>query len=379
MAAVTLLGSATFNTSSGSKTVTATPAANDLIVIIAAHSGNSSAATPTDDQGGTYTAIANAVKASSADRLGLFVRNSPIPAAISTVFTHAPGTSTGGGLAVLKVTGMTRSGSSAVRQSAKQDNQAAATPAPVFGSAPLTGNPVIGVLFNATNPATMTPRTNFTERADAGYNSPATGLEVMSRDSGETATTQTWGSASASAFCSLVVELDSSLAPISGALAKTLGAITGSAAAAVRLAGTLSRTLGGLVGAAASMLQVRGQTSATLGELTGSAAAKMVVRGQGAPAFGALSSSSAAKLSLAAAVSRALGGLSSGSAATLRIVGSAARSLGSMTSTGLAALGIRGAAAAALGGLTVTSQGTSQAGGEAPPSNGVGIGIGIGL
>jgi hypothetical protein len=37
MAAVTLLGSATFDTSSGTKQVTATPAVDDLIVIITAH------------------------------------------------------------------------------------------------------------------------------------------------------------------------------------------------------------------------------------------------------------------------------------------------------------------------------------------------------
>src|SRR5690349_16960389 len=106
MAAVTLLGSATFNTSSGTKTVTATPAVGDLIVIITAHSGNTSASAPTDDNSsGTYTQIGSgAVKATSADQLRMWVRTAPIAAASSTVFTHAPGASSGGGLVVLKVT-----------------------------------------------------------------------------------------------------------------------------------------------------------------------------------------------------------------------------------------------------------------------------------
>jgi hypothetical protein len=226
VAAVTLLGSATFSTSSGTKTVTATPAANDLIVIITANTGSTTtSAAPTDDQSGTYTLVptnGTAVKVTSADTMQVWVRDSLISSATSTIFTQAPGTTTGGGLVVLKVTGMGRTGSLAIKQAAKQDNQASGTPAPVFGSAPQTGNPVIGAVFNGASPAALTPRANFTERADVGYNSPATGLEVMSRDSGETATTQTWGSSSGSAFCSIVVELDTS--PITHS---STGAVTG--------------------------------------------------------------------------------------------------------------------------------------------------------
>jgi hypothetical protein len=215
LAAVTLLGSATVNTSSGTKTVTATPTAGRLIVIVTAHTGNTSAAAPTDDQSGTYSIIAGPfVKASSADTIYIWARDSLTPSAISTVFTHAPGASSGGGLAVLEVSGMTRAGVSAKRQAAGQDNQASGgTPAPVFGSAVLTGNPVIGAVFNATNTAGnsgITQRASFTERVDTGYITPTTGIEVMSIDSGETGTTMTWGSTSGSAFCSIIVELDTS-------------------------------------------------------------------------------------------------------------------------------------------------------------------------
>lgn len=216
MAAVTLLGSATFTTTSGTKTVTATPAVGDLIIIITAHTGNTSTTAPTDDNNaGRYTLINTAVKNTSADTMKAWIRNDFIRAASSTIFTHAPGTSTGGGLAVLKVTGMLRCGiTGGARQSAIQSNQGAATPAPAFSTAALTGNACIGAVFNATSPATMTAPASWTERNDSGYSTPTTGLETASRDSGETGTTITWGSASGSAFCSLILELNTTTTPI---------------------------------------------------------------------------------------------------------------------------------------------------------------------
>jgi hypothetical protein len=214
VAAVTQLGTTTFNTNSGTHTVVATPALGDLIILIVANTGYTGTTVPTDNNSdglGTYTLIGTpAVKVASADRMQMYVRNAKIGSGSSTTFTHAAGTTSGGGLIVLKVTDMSLVGSAAIVQSAKQDNQGVATPAPVFGAAPKTGNPVIGAVFNGTSPATMTPRTGFTERGDAGYATPTTGLEGMSRNSGETSTTQTWGSSS-SAFASMVVELDATV------------------------------------------------------------------------------------------------------------------------------------------------------------------------
>jgi hypothetical protein len=210
--AVTLLGTATFTTATGTKTVVATPAVGDLIVIVTGHSGNTSAATPTDDNSsGAYTRITSALAQAGVDTLGIHIRTALIGAAVSTTFTHAPGTSTGGGLAVFKVTGMQKTGASAARASAKQDNQAAGgTPTPVLAQAALTTNALIAAVLNATSPATLTPRASpaWTERTDVGYSTPTTGLEAMSINSGETGTSIAWGGTSASAFGSLVVELD---------------------------------------------------------------------------------------------------------------------------------------------------------------------------
>lgn len=214
MAAVTALGTATFNTTSGSKTVTATPAVSDLIIIVTAHTGNTAATAPTDNNSdglGTYTQINTCVKATSVDTMKVWARNALVGSATSTVFTHNPGTTTGGGLVVLKVTGMLRTGSAAARASGVQSNQASGTPAVALGGAALTGNPLVGAVFSATNSTTtQTPPTSWTERFDNGYATPTTGLEVASIDSGFTGSTVTWGGASGSAFCSIAVELDTS-------------------------------------------------------------------------------------------------------------------------------------------------------------------------
>lgn len=205
--AVTLLGSATFTTAAGSKSVTATPAAGDLILIVAAHSGNNSTAVPTDDQGGTYSLVASTFKNVSADGLAVFVRNQLIGSAVSTVFTHAPGTTTGGGLAVLNITGGV-GGLAAIRQSAKEINKAfGGTPAPVFPAAPKSASAIIGAVLLGGSSGAMNPRTGYTERVDAGYLTPSAALEVMSRDAGEANKTITWGTPAVGEFCDIVVEI----------------------------------------------------------------------------------------------------------------------------------------------------------------------------
>lgn len=270
---VSLLGTPTFTTASGTKTVTATPAVGDLVVIITAHTGNTSTAAPTDNNaggGGTYTIVNTAVKATSADTMKVWVRDNLITSATSTVFTHAPGTSTGGGLVVIDCQGGDKAGSSAIVQSAIQSNAAAGTPAPVFGATPDSANAIIGAVFNARNPAALTPRTNYTELYDSGYNTPATGLEVMADNSGETSATITWGGSAGTVFASVVVELEASIThATTGTLTGQGSSIVGSAArtaATVTHAttGTLTGQIGSVSGSAS-----RFRTFSTSGTLTG--------------------------------------------------------------------------------------------------------------
>lgn len=222
MAAVTLLASLFNTTNTSAKTTAgATPAVGDLIVIVTAHSANLSSTPPTDNNSdglGTYTLLETTVKKSSADGLQIWARNSAIGSATSTTFTHQPaGTTTGGGLVVLKVTGMSRFGIAArLRSGFQADRAGSTTPAVALGAAALTGNALIGAVFNSTNSSTTAiPPSGWTERFDAGYSTTTNGLEVCSRDSGETGSTITWGGTTASDNGSVAVELDTSAAPAS--------------------------------------------------------------------------------------------------------------------------------------------------------------------
>ncbi len=197
-------------------------------MVYAANSGRTTAQFPIiadDNSGGTYTRISTAdfTRNTNVDSGWIFIRTTLIGSAVSTVFTMTQSGDTGGGLCVFKVTGMNRAGSSASKQAAVQNNQpGGGTPAPVFGSTPTNGNPIVGVFLNGTNGGTNeSPRTTgcnpggttaYTEQSDLGYNTPNTGMETMTCDSsGETGGTITWGAAAPNnQFGDAVIELDAS-------------------------------------------------------------------------------------------------------------------------------------------------------------------------
>lgn len=219
MAAITASGSV-FNTTAGSKNTTGTPAVGDLIIIVAAHSGNATPTAPTDNQSGTYTLVSSALANASADHLSVWVRTSLVTSAVLTTYTNNPGTTTGGGLAVYRVSGMSNVGSAAIRQSAKKENQASGSAGGgTMGVACLTTNPVIHAVYNLTNPPGMTVPTGYTVAANTGWATPTAGVKTCTRDSGETGTVLAWGSNSATAYGSIVVELDASVVAASTSLA----------------------------------------------------------------------------------------------------------------------------------------------------------------
>lgn len=227
MATVTAAGT-TWTTAAGSKTVTATPAVGDLIVVIAGTSGLAGGTTSvSDDQtpAGAYTQIdVDYTGFSTTGVLTAWVRTALITAASSTVFTAAQASSSGGGLSVLRISGMSIVGLGAVRGCGGQSSGGAGTtPAPVLlgrvGStfsgtqAALTANVMISAVCNGATGASMTVRSSpaYTEDFDNGYSTPSTGLCVSHINSGETASTITWGSTSATAFASIAFELDVSV------------------------------------------------------------------------------------------------------------------------------------------------------------------------
>lgn len=210
MAAITS-GGATWDTAAGNKTVTFTPAVGELLVVVAASSGlaGGTTAVTDDNSSGTYTQVdSDRTGFSTTGVLTVWVRTALVPAASSTIVTAAQGSSTGGGLNVLRVKGMDLLGANAVRSNGGQSTVASGTPAPVLSLLPNPRNPIITAVCSGTNGGGTAVRTGYTDVAISGYNTPATGLDVCFRDSGESTDTITWGGAAPSQFASVAIELN---------------------------------------------------------------------------------------------------------------------------------------------------------------------------
>lgn len=201
-----------WTTTAGNKNVSVTtPSINDLIVVCAGQSAVNTVGTVADDQvGGTYTAIRTATRSGTVGSITWYIRDYLVKSTSTHVVTWtSPGGDTGGGLNAFRISGMSRSGALASRQTAIVENgTAGTTPAPAFGSACLTGNMELGAGINATNPFGTVQPAAATERRDVGYPTPAFGLHTWTQDSGFTGTTETYGGTSASAFSIVIMELD---------------------------------------------------------------------------------------------------------------------------------------------------------------------------
>lgn len=216
-ATITLAGS-TWNTTAGNKTVIATPVANDLIVVVHGMSGWASGDTSviTDDNaggGGTYTQIgANPLSTGggTAGALWISIRDSLISSATSTTFTVTNTGDTGGGLTVLRVSGMSRTGASAALQNVGESTQTENPPSIAFPAATLTANAIVLGVFGEDNPPALTPPTGFTEQFDNGWAMPASGVEVCSVDSGQTSASYSWSGGALTDHNEVGVELDTS-------------------------------------------------------------------------------------------------------------------------------------------------------------------------
>lgn len=251
MGAYRAISTATSTTGSSTRTISISAQAGDLLVVCAAtQSGTGiSASSMTDDQSGTWqiSSLPNAqFTGGSALAYGIVYTRNQIVASTATINITINYTDTQDAtcLACLAFTGFTRVGSGAQRQSKVTNNgSAGGTPAPAFTSSALTGNVTFGVIVNASNPAGMTTPTNWTERGDVGEATPTTGLEVVTRDSGFTGTTVTWGSTSATSFGAIIVELDTSAATSTFGASNTLAALTSTSAFTTTSAFDLTATL----------------------------------------------------------------------------------------------------------------------------------------
>jgi len=194
----------TWTTTAGNKTVTATPAVGDLIVIFVGITGtglgNLDNISDNNSSGTYYTATA-ASHLTGADQGFVLVRDQPITSATSTIFTATISGDNGGGLAVFSLSGCPYVGSAAVKATGTQSGQAAGTPSITLSKAPGVMDAMFGVVMTLTNgSANSAPPTSWTEQYDQGYNTPASGIEVVFRNSGHTSTTVAWTAATPSEF-----------------------------------------------------------------------------------------------------------------------------------------------------------------------------------
>jgi hypothetical protein len=291
----------------GNRTATFTPAVGDLVVVYCCVAANTND-TPTcsDNNGsGTYDLIdvMNASIASINYRMSVFIRTALMVNTTSTVITVATGSNTSGTIHVVPITGVSRTGSSAVRSKGSQNNQAAGTAAPVLNQSALTGNGTLVAQGSADT--TTTPPTNWTEVLDTSQSNDTVALESASRASGFTGTTITFGAASSTVFCSHAMELDVSALLTRSVLVDGVGAI----ASAATFLSILSRTaLVDAVGAVATAGQralLRSSAVSATGDVSSAASFFSIANGSAAiDASGAIETSgeSIAVLSRSASV-----------------------------------------------------------------------------
>jgi hypothetical protein len=240
MATVTPASAQTPSTANASSYAGAafTPAVNDLVVVVFSATGTvDTGADATDNQGGTYTLLATATR-TSAHSIYVLVRDTLVSSAVShtVTCTLAVDPGTGAEVQTFVISGMGVAGATAMRQAAIQNNNTGGTPAPVFASAALTGNPLIGGVSAASSPPALTPPSGWTEAYDHGHASPTGGTESVYRSSGFTSTTVTWGSSTGTVdFGAVVVEFDASGVTNASPVTTTVAAVAAISTPAITL------------------------------------------------------------------------------------------------------------------------------------------------
>ncbi len=219
MAAVTATVGTTADTSNVTTYTTAsfTPTAGTLLVVLVSSTGSVATAPTVTASANSMTFTLGSTTANygvgGIHTLYAFVSNQLVPsspAAMTVTFTCTADASTGVVLFTAAVSGMTNTGSAAIRQMAAENAQVSPnTPTVTFGSACLTGNPVVGITsqVSVNNPGAPA---SWTERGFLTIATPTSGSEYASIDSGFTSATVTWGGASSGNHGSLALELDAS-------------------------------------------------------------------------------------------------------------------------------------------------------------------------
>lgn len=196
-----------------------TPAVGDfLVVFLMVEASLDSPGNLTSSVGGfTFTQARRTTYQAGVGGFYVFVADALVSSAVSQTVTTTP-TDAGAGsiISVYSVSGMTLTGLIAVRRIGGKTTTSSAT-TPNFSWDSLdsaSGDVCLGAIANSTNPAGISPPASWSESQDTGYTTGAvTGLETAFSNSGETGSTITWGSNSATSWASLGIELNTTPSP----------------------------------------------------------------------------------------------------------------------------------------------------------------------
>jgi hypothetical protein len=269
MAAVTL-GVATSSTDNVTSYASDafTPAADDLLAVcVSADNAGSVVGTLASSVAGkTFSLVTSAGANTDLDRLHWFVSDQLASNESQTVTFDCTGdAATGCLIIVLRISGITKTGTTAIKQSKVAANQSAATtPAVTFDASAQTGNPTLGSVGSRATVDLVEP-TGWTELGQQQHGTPNAELETVARDSGFTGTTITWGSACDTTYAAIIVEIDASSdgGAIEGTASITEAADTLSAAGTLAIVGTASVTEAADTVSATGTLAIVGTASIT--------------------------------------------------------------------------------------------------------------------
>jgi hypothetical protein len=195
-----------------------TPAVGDLLIVfvLASATVENPGALTSSVGGFTFTQAARVAYGGSTHTGYCFVSDALVSSAISQTVTFDPvDPANGTVIFVCRVSGISKTGATAIRQSITRPNVGAGTdttPDVTFGASCLTGNPTLVFICmdNGATSANITEPTGWAEAADTGYLTPNMGAEYATRDSGFTGTNVAWGSTIALAWGAIGVEIDAS-------------------------------------------------------------------------------------------------------------------------------------------------------------------------
>ena len=337
-----------------------TPAAGDLLVALVTTTGSVEPVGLSDTQALGWTLVATANKSLTADSLYLYVASALAAASSTTVTFDCTGDeATGCTIQVMRVSGVTRTGSSAIRQFQTSSNNSAGTPSVTLAAAALTTNPTVGAVLHGdgAGAADPEPPTGFTDRNLAGYTTPTTGTVYCSDDSGFTGTTLTWATATSSDYCALAFEIDASSTGVSGSLSTTLGTLTLSGDGDVPRTGSLSSTLGDVGLTSDGDVPRTGSGSVTLGDLTGDGAGASALQAGWRSYLGWWFGGYGAVPALSGEGAATLAGATLSGAGAVALQGSGSATLGDATLSGDGDVPVAGAASATLGDVVLSGDG----------------------